>query len=59
MEAVNELDKHKADVIARYMCACGNMSNAEFGSKCSDMILTNGLLVSTKKAEGVARVFVP
>ena len=31
------------------------MSDAEFGS----MILMNGLLVSTEKAEGVARVFVP
>ena len=44
MEAMNELDKHKADFVGHVICAhMEHVDDAEFGSERSDMILMNGL----------------
>jgi hypothetical protein len=51
VEAVNELDEHKADFVGHVIRAHVEHDDAELGSKRSDMIPMNGLLAGTEKAE--------
>ena len=52
MEAVNELDKHKADFVGRVICAhTEHVDDAELGSKRSNMTLMNGLPAGTEKTK--------